>query len=72
MPGTKKHSGGARPGAGRPPQSRTFKTGQQILIHEADANGNYTTPGNIAMVEVVSRTKIVLHLSDSGKIIIGY
>jgi hypothetical protein len=72
MAGTPGHSGGKRAGAGRPPQTRTLRSGQQILVHEADTNGNYRAPGDMATVEVVSRTMLVLHLRESGKIIIGY
>lgn len=71
MPGTKNHSGGARPGAGRPPQTRTLRSGQKLLIHETDTNGDFTI-GDLVTVQVVSRTKVYLMREDGSRIIIGY
>jgi hypothetical protein len=71
MAGTKGKSGGKREGAGRPVETRTLRTGQQLLYHEHDASDNPTAMPCMATVEVVSRTKIILHL-DNSKIILGY
>lgn len=71
MTGKPGRSGGKREGAGRPVQTRTLRTGEQLLYHEHDANNNPTAMPCIATVEVVSRTKMILHLDDS-KIILGY
>lgn len=71
MSGTKEHSGGKREGAGRPVISRTLRTGQRLLIHERDAAGNPAL-GDMATVEIVSRTKIILRHDNGEETIIGY
>lgn len=72
MTGKPGRSGGSRPGAGRPVQTRTLRTGQQLLYHEETADGRPTAMPGMATVEIISRTKIVLHMDDGSQIILGY
>lgn len=72
MAGTPSHSGGKRPGAGRPIASRTLRTGQQLLMHEQNTDGTFYAMGELLTVEIVSRTKLILKREDGGQIILGY
>lgn len=72
MTGKPGRSGGSRPGAGRPVATRTLHTGMQLLYHETDNTGRPTVMPSMATVEIVSRTKIVLHMDNGNQIILGY
>lgn len=72
MAGAPGRSGGKRPGAGRPVESRTLRTGQTLLLHERTADGGFTL-GEMVEVEIISRTKFVLHNRETGdQYILGY
>ena len=78
MTGTKGHSGGARPGAGRPAErlwiGRIFsiKAGQTVLVHEFGQDG--IEAGKLAVVRLEGRGRnrqIVLLYEDGSGIRIG-
>lgn len=72
MPGTPGRSGGKRPGAGRPVESRTLHTGQRILYHEFTADDHPVDVGGMVTVEIISRTKLILRHENGTQFILGY
>jgi hypothetical protein len=70
MTGKQGHSGGKRKGAGRPPSPQckavSLKPGDQYTMGEHYPDGGWTMPG-LATVKQVSRTLIVLGISDVNK-----
>lgn len=72
MPGTKGHSGGSRPGAGQKPKTRTLRLGQQLLFHLHDADDRIMEMPQMAEVESMTRTQIVLRLENGQYIRLGY
>jgi hypothetical protein len=72
MSGKPGRSGGRREGAGRPPKTRTLRTGTQLLYHYHAADGSIGEMPQMATVEVVSRTLIRLRLESGESISLGY
>jgi len=72
MTGKPGRSGGKREGAGRPVQTRTLRTGMQLLYHELTADNRPLDLGEMVTVEVVSRTKIILRRENGAQITLGY
>ena len=65
MPGTKGHSGGARPNSGPKLRSWRLRAGDQMLAQEIYAEtGKAASMTRLATVEVESRTILVIHLDD--------
>lgn len=72
MTGQPNRSGGKRPGAGRPVVTRTLRQGQCLLLSEQYPDGGFTI-SELVEVEIVSRTKIILHNRETGtKYVLGY
>lgn len=71
MPGTKQHSGGTRPGAGRKPRSMKLHNGSTISVMES-INGQPVEYGGsslpAAQVTVVKRGVVELAFMDGRKL----
>ena len=67
MAGKPGRSGGARPGAGRPPQSWRLKDGDTCAAWEFQ-DGRQIGLGRLATVQIKSRTILVIRLDDGTEI----